>query len=537
MSDKGIADSEERQKYEGTLHSLPHSWCWTTVEDISIVVRGGSPRPAGDPRYFGGPVPWITVGSLTADEQPYLRNTTEGLTEAGKERSRWIDPDTLLLTNSGATLGVPKITMIGGCINDGSVALLHVDHPLKLYLYYFLKSKTKHLRSINQGAAQPNLNTGIVKAIAVPLPPMNEQKRIATKIEELFSDLDAGVTALKRAKANLKRYRAAVLKAAVEGKLTEEWRAKHPAKEPASALLARILKERRQKWEADQLAKFAAADKEPPKNWKEKYVEPLQPVTTGLPELPANWCWASVQQVGSVQLGRQRSPQHHSGDHMRPYLRVANVFEDRIDISDVMEMNFTPNEFETYRLGYGDILLNEGQSMELIGRPAIYRDEVPGACFTNTLVRFRVYDGVDTDYALRVFLAYLKNGRFQKIATITVNIAHLGAGRFSEIEFPLPPVEEQAAIIDEVDSHFSLIDAAEKAINLSLARASRLRQSILKQAFEGKLVPQDPTDQPASVLLERLRASRSVHEGNGKAARPTRGRRAKSKQADGSAPE
>ena len=88
---------------------------------------------------------------------------------------------------------------------------MHVDFPLKLYLYYFLKSKTKHLRSINQGAAQPNLNTRIVKAIAVPLPPKSEQKRIAAKIEELFSDLDAGVAALKRAKANLKRYRAAVL--------------------------------------------------------------------------------------------------------------------------------------------------------------------------------------------------------------------------------------------------------------------------------------------------------------------------------------
>ena len=357
--------------------------------------------------------------------------------------------------------------------------------------------------------------------------PLNEQRRIVAKIEELFSDLDAGVAALKRAKANLKRYRASVLKAAVEGKLTAQWRAKHPAKEPASALLARILKERRLKWEADQLAKFAAAKKEPPKNWRDKYVEPTPPDTTGLPELAADWTWASVQQVGSVQLGRQRAPQHHSGQYMRPYLRVANVFEDRIDTSDVMEMNFTPNEYETYRLGYGDILLNEGQSMELVGRPAIYRDEVPGACFTNTLVRFRVYDNVDTDYALRVFLAYLKNGRFQKIATITVNIAHLGAGRFAEIEFPLPPIEEQAAIIQEVDRHFSLIDAAEATIEHGLLRAFRLRQSILKRAFEGKLVPQDPKDEPATALLKKL-AQNQLQSGNSVAKPKARHQKAQS---------
>ena len=118
---------------------------------------------------------------------------------------------------------------------------------------------------------------------------MSEQRRIVAKIEELFSDLDAGVAALKRIKANLKRYRAAVLKAAVEGRLTEAWRAKHPNTEPATKLLERILAERRKKWEADQLAKFAAAEKTPPKGWREKYVEPLPPDTSGLPELPQGW--------------------------------------------------------------------------------------------------------------------------------------------------------------------------------------------------------------------------------------------------------
>jgi type I restriction enzyme S subunit len=197
---------------------------------------------------------------------------------------------------------------------------------------------------------------------------------------------------------------------------------------------------------------------------------------------------------------------------MRPYLRVANVFEDRIDLSDVMEMNFTPDEFPVYELHPGDILLNEGQSMELVGRPAMYRGELPGACFTNSLVRFQAHDCLDRNYALFVFLACLKTGRFQKIATITVNIAHLGAGRFAELAFPLPPLAEQEQIVSLVEERLSQIDSAEKTINAELIRAKRLRQSILKQAFEGKLVSQDPKDEPASVLLHRIKASKETEQ-------------------------
>src|SRR5262249_52947193 len=134
----------------------------------------------------------------------------------------------------------------------------------------------------------------------------NEQRRIAEKIEELFSDLDAGVVALERAKANLKRYRASVLKAAVEGSLTAEWRATHPKVEPASKLLERILAERRRKWEADQLAKFAASGKQPPKNWPAKYVEPALVDTSALPDLPDGWCWSTLPQLGRLDRGRSR---------------------------------------------------------------------------------------------------------------------------------------------------------------------------------------------------------------------------------------
>jgi type I restriction enzyme S subunit len=176
---------------------------------------------------------------------------------------------------------------------------------------------------------------------------------------------------------------------------------------------------------------------------------------------------------------------------MRPYLRVANVFEDRIDTSDVLQMNFDPHEYEKYLLQHGDILLNEGQSPELLGRPAMYRGEVPGACFQNTLVRFQAYDGLLPALALCVFRSYMHSGRFRKIAQITTNIAHLSTGRFAEVEFPLPPLPEQHRIVAEVERRLSVISELEGTVAANLARAGRLRQAVLKRAFEGRLVGQD----------------------------------------------
>ena len=182
------------------LPELPPTWIYTPLWTLGEVVRGASPRPAGDPRYFGGSVPWITVGALTNGEGPYLHEVDETLTDEGAKRSRLIPADTLLLTNSGATLGVPRITRIAGCINDGSVAVFEIPFVPQLYLYYFLRTQTSALRAINQGAAQPNLNTGIVKAIPVPLPPLAEQAAILDRLEARLATATDARNRVKRAR-------------------------------------------------------------------------------------------------------------------------------------------------------------------------------------------------------------------------------------------------------------------------------------------------------------------------------------------------
>jgi type I restriction enzyme, S subunit len=499
--------------------SLPTGWTCTIMGDLGELFCGTSPPSPtvntdgqGTP-YVSGPEQWDGV-ELHMDKW-----TTSP--------SRIVPVGCIFITVKGAGVGTlfpGKAAAIGRDIYafrpHKQINLRFVHHALQFTIQDVIRQAQGDI---------PGLSRKHILDHALPLPSAREQIRIADRIDELFTELAAGVTSLERVRRNLKRYRSAVLHSAVTGRLTAAWRAQHGTPdETGPQLLQHILRERRRQWEERTLTKYTRDDRQPPKGWRERYPKPEAPKTEELPELPEGWCWATHDQAGDVQLGRQRSPQHHSGDHMRPYLRVANVYENRIDTSDVLEMNFTPEEFETYALRRGDILLNEGQSMELIGRPAMYNDEVLGACFQNTLVRQRVFNGVLDDYALAVVLAQFRAGRYRQIARITTSIAHLGAERFAAVEFPLPPLAEQAAIVEAVQEKLSQIDALEAEVEQGLLRAARLRQAILKAAFEGKLVPQDPNDEPAAVLLERLRSARATSGSNDKdkkLARPKRSKR------------
>lgn len=222
------------------LPALPEGWVWASVDQLSVVVRGASPRPAGDPRFFGGDIPWITVGSLTADDSMYLNSVTQFVTQAGKDASRFVEPGTLLLTNSGATLGVPKITNIGGCINDGSVALLDVEGQIQIYLYWYLRTQTTLLRATNQGAAQPNLNTDIVKRICVPVCPVAEMAVIVSVLTDRIDALEEQRRSIEVALKQTTAQRQNILRAAFSGELVPQ----DPNDEPASVLLERIRAER-----------------------------------------------------------------------------------------------------------------------------------------------------------------------------------------------------------------------------------------------------------------------------------------------------
>jgi len=178
--------------FESCFSELTENYRSNKIEDICEVVRGGSPRPAGSPIFYGGEIPFIKVGDLTKDEGKFLLEASDSVNEQGCKHSRFIESGTLMLTNSGATLGVPKITKISGCFNDGSQAFLNLSPKIeKEYLYYFFKARTFWFRDqLARGQGQPNLNTEMTKNMEVPLPPIDEQCRIVAKLDAFQAKIE-----------------------------------------------------------------------------------------------------------------------------------------------------------------------------------------------------------------------------------------------------------------------------------------------------------------------------------------------------------
>ncbi len=202
---------------------------------------------------------------------------------------------------------------------------------------------------------------------------------------------------------------------------------------------------------------------------------------------PADWQTSTVEQAGKVGLGRQLHPDWHTGPNMKLYLRVANVFEDRIDTRSVYEMHWPGDTFDRFRLVPGDVLLNEGQTPELLGRPALYRGQPAEVAFTNSLLRFRATEAVLPEFALLVFRRHMHAGRFTKESRITTNIAHLSAARLKPIEFPIPPMHVQRELVNRADEQLSALTHLGTETAATKARAAGLRRALLGAAFSGRL--------------------------------------------------
>lgn len=505
---------------------LPPGWVWADMADLAEVGTGTTPN-RGNSRYWqNGSIPWVTS---TAVNQLFVTDTAEHVSpQALEETNLRIYPKHTLLValyGEGKTRGKVTELLIEATINQ-ALAALELCSPAaecRAYIKAFLQSHYSALRKQAAGGMQPNLNLGLVRKIRVPVAPLNEQYRIVNKLDELLSDLDAGVSSLERARANLKRYRAAILRAAVTGELTAEWRAANPNVEPATKLLDRILTERRRKWEVDQRAKFDATGKPPPKNWQSKYIEPSQPDTSHLTELPVAWCWAKLDQLISyLRNGYFQSPAPlDSGVRL---LRINAVRPMRVDLSECRYL--PPSEgLNEYLIENGDLLFTRyNGSVDLLGVAGMVRGCYEKVIHPDKLIRVKAVLSTPLPNYLELACNTGESRRHMvSRARTTAGQTGISGGDIKDMPVPLPPLAEQAIILTEIEQRLSVIAATENYIAASLKRAARLRQSILKDAFAGRLVPQDPNDEPASVLLERIRLTRPTSGSqNGRVKRRTR---------------
>ncbi|MCL2644394.1 MAG: restriction endonuclease subunit S [Betaproteobacteria bacterium] len=356
-----------------------------------------------------------------------------------------------------------------------------------------------------------HLSSKTIGEIELPLPPRNEQTRIVAKLEELLSELDAGVAELKTAQKKLAQYRQSLLKAAVEGALTAEWRTQNPPAETGAQLLERILTERRARWEAKQLAKFQEQGKAPPKDWQKKYPEPVKPDTSSLPELPEGWVWASLDQlVSESSYGTSVKCSYESNG--TPVLRIPNVSGGRLDLRD---MKFSVEDLildQTDHLAVGDVLvIRTNGSVGLVGRAAAVVADLPSPhYFASYLLRLR---STEVTCVHRWILAVLSSssGRrwIEARAASSAGQHNISLSTLLSMPMPMPPLAEQSYVLNKIQDAEDSIRQQEASIELSLKQSAAQRQNILRAAFSGQLVPQDPNDEPASVLLERIRAERA----------------------------
>lgn len=463
-------------------------------------------------------VPYIDISSI--DRITKRIGDTRGVdADTAPTRARqWVQVNDVLVSmtrpNLNAVAMVPKD--LDGAVASTGFDVLRVVEVLPSWAYYRVQSLdfvTDVCQDL-QGVVYPAVRPDDVRRHRLPIPPLPEQRRIVTAIETHFTRLDATVETLKRVQANLKRYRATVLKAAVEGRLvpTEAELARREGRdyEPASKLLERILAERRQRWAEAELAKMRAKGEEPKNDrWRAKYREAVTPDTRILPALPQGWCWSSLDQLAfEVRNGCSRAPSETDGV---PILRISSVRPMSVDLEDVRFLPYPTDQYESSLLKSDDLLFTRynGNSalVGVCGRVSgLNRDLV----HPDKLIRVRVSTLVEPAYVEVASNAGQSRAHIEVRTRTTAGQSGVSGRDIKTMPIPLPPQAEQHRLVAEVERLWSVAGQIESTVQKKVLNCTRLKQSILKWAFEGKLVDQDPNDEPAVVLLDRIRAERQA---------------------------
>ena len=507
-----------------TLEDLPKGWVTTSVGEVAAYQNGRAFKPS---EWSAKGLPIIRIQNLNDSNASY--NFSD---ERHEERFRVRNGD--LLFAWSASLGAYIWRGREAWLNQHIFRVDHTKMIDRLFLYYALTNMTAEFYAKAHGSGMVHVTKRRFKETPIWLPPLKQQRRIVAKIEELFSELNEGVESLKTARRQLEVYRHSVLKHAFEGKLTAQWRAENKDKlETPKQLLDRIMRERKAHYE-EQLKEWTVTvntwekggefGKRPQR--PKKLSEPtdlLKNVTAKLPKLPDEWLW---EKLGWMTCGIEYGTAGKSSTTGEvPVLRMGNIKNARLAWDDLVYTS-DENEVAEYLLHDGDVLFNRTNSPELVGKSAIYKSQRP-AVFAGYLIRVNHIRTVINSQYLNLFLnSYVARQHGNEVKTDGVNQSNINGTKLSNYPFPYCSIEEQREIARVLERTFSLLDETEVSITQELEKADALRQSILRRALSGQLVPQDPNDEPSTVLLDRIKAERKQMAKSGMARRRTKKKRA-----------
>ena len=485
-------------------HNIIEYWSYPFLKDIVISEKGKKPK-AFSFQPDKGFIPYLDIKALeTGDIDRY----------AEEESSKILDDTSIAIVWDGSRSGwveKGKSGAIGSTIVKIKPFVLDVD-----YLFFFLRYNYSYLNINARGTGIPHVDPKILWNIKVPLPPVNEQFRIIEKIEKFLKIIEQGEEHIKNAQYQLKLYRESILQKAFTGQLSEQWRNDHQIQYASE--ITELIKVERQKYYQDLLksweeavSKWQKDDRKERKPIKPRVLKNYSRFTNDqiseLPELPESWTWIKLGQiseiVGGVTKGRKLIGRKTV---TTPYLRVANVQDGYLDLNEVKEIEVLPEDVTKYRLEPGDVLYIEGGDKDKLGRGTIWNNELPTCIHQNHVFRARM---INRKVNIPEFIAYnsqtqVAKGYFFNNAKQTVNLASINMTVLSELPVPLCSMEEQKEIIGQLEKLFTKQEELNQTIDFALKDAQTLRQSILKKAFEGKLVPQDPNDDPATELLGKI---------------------------------
>jgi type I restriction enzyme S subunit len=493
---------------------IPIGWQWAKVSEIALIVGGGTPPSKNPVNFAEKGIPWLTPADLSNYQEEYIDRGKRDLSQEGYRISgaQLMPKDSVLFT-SRAPIGYCVLAANEISTNQGFKSLILKGNINPKYIRHYLLSSKQYAESLASGSTFKELSGHRMVSLEIPIPPLNEQKRIVARIEELQVRSRRAREALEAIPDLLEQLRQSILAAAFRGDLTKEWRESHPNVEPATELLKRIRVERRKRWEAAELEKLKAKRLSDDKLQeafaisRKQYKEPVPVDTARLPEIPEGWCWAKLENVcKKIMDGTHYSPVNGStGDRL--YLTAKNIRPWFIEMNTVTYVSEKDHEaiYSRCDVQYGDVLyVKDGVNA---GMAALNILKEPFSLLSSVGV-FRPEEGLLTQY----IVSYLNSPMAHTLMLSQVSgnaITRLTLIKLRNSLIPVPPLDEQEKIALMIKTQLFNISSLLRKTKVMLNQIKNLDHAILSKAFRGELVPQDPNDEPASSLLERIKQEKA----------------------------